>query len=42
MYSPLLSTIVQTDRQSEHLNIFLPFLRPAVGLSASCEATLLM
>ena len=30
------------DSQSEHLNIFLLFLRPAVGLSASCEAALLM
>jgi len=32
----------RADSQSEHLNIFLLFLRPAVGLSASCEATLLM
>ena len=32
----------RADSQSEHLNVFLLFLCPAVGLSASCEATLLM
>ena len=32
----------RADSQPEHLNIFLLFLRPAVGLSASCEAALLM